>query len=260
MSRRKIELPQGLIKDYTNSNLTVIEILNKYNMRLSTLHQLLDANGIPKRPHINRINLPIEEIKEIYLAGYSLEEIGKIFYVSPNLIYKRLKEIGINCTYRINFRKKQIKELLKDKTLNIEDIADIVKIDPQTVRLYAKEMNITIPTVRKIILDTKIPRERFIKIYNKYDMYKDIANTLKISTTTVTNYAKLLNLPLKPSRRFVINESNQEKFIELYNNNENTLISIAIHFNTSVNVIKDAAKRLSLPRRRKPYIKGDNSI
>lgn len=198
----------------------------------------------------DRINLPIEDIKEMYLGGFTYKDIAKAFYVNNRTIVEELSKIGVNAQSRINYRKEQVKKLYQDKKLSVEDIANIIGVESFTVSKYARQMGIHKKTDYKIRLDTMIGRDKFIRVYNNCNTYTQVSQRFGISELTVRNYSELLNLKPKPSKRYIINEENKEEFIEMYNNKDNLLSNIALHFSTSVSVIRNSANRLGLPSRR----------
>lgn len=248
--------PKKIITDYVENRLTVKKICKKYKIADKTFYDILEKNNVPKRTKRGiypRIDLPIEEIKEMYLSDYSLREIAKIYFVSENLIYNRLKEIGITKKDKVHRLEEQIKELYQNETLSIEYISDTLGVSEATVINYIKKLGLekrkTAPKKRELLLDKVIGREKFAKIYNELDKYTEISDRLDISVFSIAKYAKILGLPPKPKVRYIINETNQDEFIELYNNPNNHIYSIALHYNTSDVVIRKAAKRLGLTLR-----------
>lgn len=258
MSKRIQTLAPFILKDYRERKLSLRELEKKYDICAKTVYNLLKKENLPtitKPKRIidllqNKIVLPIEDIKEMYLEGYSYEQIARAFYVSSETVRNALFKIGVDLQFRINYRKEQVKKLYQDKKLSIEDIANIIGVESNTISMYARQMGIHKKTDYKIRLDTMIGREKFIRVYNNCKTYRQISQRFGISELTVRNYSELLNLKLKPSKRYIINDDNKEEFIEMYNNKDNLLSNIALHFNTSVNVIRNSAKRFGLLSRR----------
>ena len=203
----------------------------------------------------NYINLPLGIIKEMYLNGCTIQEIANKYYVCHSTIAARLKEIGIKASQRLEnrteFIKNEVKKLYTNTNITVDEIAKKLRAHPTTVYKYAKEFKLHRPKANKeIYLGKRFDKDKFIELHSKYDEYERIASKLNISVASVRKYVIILGLPRKLRKKCIINESNQEEFIEMYNNRDNLLSNIALHFNTSVTVIRNSVKRLGLPPRR----------
>ena len=195
---------------------------------------------------LERLELPLNEIKEMFEEGYTLKEIAETFFVSITTIASRLKELGYIANERLveknNYVKEKVKELYNDETITISKIAKKLKVQDTTIYKYARKLGL--PKREKSLLE-KIGRDKFINVYLNNRTYDNVADKLNISYSAVRKYAMILELPLKKSRRYIINEDNMEKFINMYNNNLK-IIDIAKYFKTSDSVIRKTAKRLGL--------------
>lgn len=195
---------------------------------------------------LERLELPLNEIKEMFKEGYTLKEIAETYFISITTVASRLRELGLFASERLivekNNLKEKVKELYNDETITISKIAKKLKVQDVTIYKYARELGL--PKREKSLLE-KIGRDKFINAYLNNRTYENVADKLNISYSAVRKYAMILGLPLKNSRKYIINEDNMEKFINMYNNNLK-IIDIAKHFKTSDSVIRKTAKRLGL--------------
>lgn len=200
---------------------------------------------------LERLELPLNEIKEMFEEGYTLKEIAETFFVSITTIASRLKELGYIANERLveknNYVKEKVKELYNDETITISKIAKKLKVQDTTIYKYARKLGL--PKREKSLLE-KIGRDKFINVYLNNRTYDNVADKLNISYSAVRKYAMILELPLKKSRRYIINEDNMEKFINMYND-DLKIIDIAKYFNTSDTVVRKTAKRLGLPQKKR---------
>lgn len=194
----------------------------------------------------DRIELPLNEIKEMFEEGYTLKQIAETYFISITTVASRLRELGLFANERVvkksNCVKEKVKELYNDETITISKIAKNLKVQDTTIYKYARKLGL--PKREKSLLE-KIGRDKFINTYLNNRTYEKVADKLNISYSAVRKYAMILGLPLKHSRRYIINEDNMEKFIEMYND-DLKIIDIAKYFNTSDSVIRNSAKRLGL--------------
>ena len=195
---------------------------------------------------LERLELPLNEIKEMFEEGYTLKEIAETYFISITTVASRLRELGLFANERVmkksNCVKEKVKELYNDETITISKIAKKLKVQDTTIYKYARKLGL--PKREKSLLK-KIGRDKFINAYLNNRTYEKVADKLNISYSAVRKYAMILGLPLKNSRKYIINEDNMEKFINMYNNNLK-IIDIAKYFKTSDSVIRKAAKRLGL--------------
>lgn len=195
---------------------------------------------------LERLELPLNEIKEMFEEGYTLKEIAETYFISITTVASRLRELGLFANERVmkksNCVKEKVKELYNDETITISKIAKKLKVQDTTIYKYARKLGL--PKREKSLLK-KIGRDKFINAYLNNRTYEKVADKLNISYSAVRKYAMILELPLKKSRRYIINEDNMEKFINMYNNNLK-IIDIAKYFKTSDSVIRKTAKRLGL--------------
>lgn len=201
---------------------------------------------------LERLELPLNEIKEMFEEGYTLKQIAETFFVSITTIASRLKELGYIANERLveknNYVKEKVKELYNDETITISKIAKKLKVQDTTIYKYARKLGL--PKREKSLLE-KIGRDKFINVYLNNRTYENVADKLNISYSAVRKYAMILELPLKHSRRYIINEDNMEKFIEMYNDDDLKIIYIAKYFNTSDSVVRKTAIRLGLPQKKR---------
>lgn len=256
MSKRIQTLAPNILKDYREGKLSLRELEEKYGICYKTIYNLLEKENstIIDKSHKTRngnyINLPLDEIEEMYLEGYTVQEIAELYYVSHTTIAFRLKEIGLKASQRLEnrtkFIKNEIKKIYPDTSITVNEIAERLQTHPTTVYKYARKLELHRPKATKeIYLGRRVDKDKFIEVYNKYSKYEIVAYKLHISVASVRKYALMLGLPLKNSRKYIINEDNMEKFINMYND-DLKIIDIAKYFNTSDTVIRKTAKRLGL--------------
>lgn len=107
---KKINIPIEVLKKlYYEDNWTLEEIAEIYFVRETTIRNYLKAYGLPRRkPGQRKKNLPINEIKELYLKGNTSSELAKMFNVGGTTILNLLREQGVQIRNRHSAKNKEI--------------------------------------------------------------------------------------------------------------------------------------------------------
>ena len=100
-------------------------------------------------------NHPLEMIKDLYLKGKTMREIGDLFEVTPQAIGQRLKEVGVEARGRGGPNNN------KHKDLDINYIVDQYK-NGKTLSCIAKELKVTIWPIKQRLISVNLykPRKR----------------------------------------------------------------------------------------------------
>lgn len=149
----------------------------------------------------DRINLPLNKIKEMFENGYAAREIAELYYVSSGTIYNRFKQLGLSASKRsrdrIEYVKEKVKELYSDSNIEIKEIAELLNVQETVIYRHAREMKL--PRKRKVqYVKDIVGKEEFTKIYNEYETYREVAEHFNISISSVRTLAIRLNIPTKP--------------------------------------------------------------
>jgi DNA-binding transcriptional regulator LsrR (DeoR family) len=104
---KKVNIPiEDLKKLYYEDNWTLEEIAEIYFVTETTIRNYLKAYGLPRRkPGQQKKNLPIDEIKELYLKGNTSSELAEKFNVGGTTILKLLHEQGVQIRNRHSLAK-----------------------------------------------------------------------------------------------------------------------------------------------------------
>jgi DNA-binding CsgD family transcriptional regulator len=90
----------------------------------------------------NKINLPRQEIEELYLSGLTIDKLGAIYGVSPVTIYHRIKHLKAKKVVDLY----KVKQMIS-KGLKIKEIASEMKVCYSTIY---KKLNIELNQNRNL--------------------------------------------------------------------------------------------------------------
>ena len=149
----------------------------------------------------DRIDLPMNKIKEMFENGYSAKEIADLYYVSTVTIYNRFKQLGLSASKRsrdrIEYVKEKVKELYDNNDISIKEIAELLDVQETVIYRHAREMKLSRKRKVQYVKDI-IGKEEFTKVYNEYETYREVAEHFNISISSVRTLAIRLNIPTKP--------------------------------------------------------------
>lgn len=205
----KIEQTDKIINLYLNHLKTISVISKELNIDKGTISRVLKRNNIKIRKPYKLTNIDKENIKTLYLNGYTTKHIGDIYSLSHATIGVFLKSINIIRTSGdsqklIGVKKKKGRK----KPIDIEKIKNLYN-NGWTLKEISKIENYSITQLWFILKEEKIElrktktqrhKERIIKTLTGLD-YSEYIKKLpeyikyKKSVIIITNKQKITELP-----------------------------------------------------------------
>lgn len=114
---KRTKLPEEEVAQRFEEGETLSALSRYYNVAPGTIKSALDRRGINWRVErkANNKKLPVEELKNRYESGETLEELAAVFEVSATTVWRNLNDAGV--TFRTvarvgdNFSEKQLHEI-----------------------------------------------------------------------------------------------------------------------------------------------------
>ena len=163
----------------------------------------------------DRIDLPMDKIKEMFENGYSAKQIADLYYVSAGTIYNRFEQLGLSATKRsrdkIEYVKQKVRELYNNNDITIKELAEQLGVQETEIYRHAREMKIIRKRKVQYIKDA-IGKETFEKVYNECETYREVAEHFNISIASVRTLAIKFGIPTKPYKttRYLETKRNKE--------------------------------------------------
>lgn len=212
-----------IIKEMYLNNISIDDILLKFNIGKTTLYRLLDKQNIPRNKKYYN-NVDKKEMVKMYNDGIGCNTIGKTFGVSSGGVILSLKNMGVEIRSKkveLKISKddiKTIKYLYENNDMWIKDIADIYNVNTRVIRYHLKRMNIKIREDRT----AEDLKEEIKNMYNGGYKIREIAQCFKMASGTVSDCLKVMNVDLKKHKHFNKTTSKEEdkKICDMYLNSD----------------------------------------
>ena len=145
------ELEQKIVRLY-NKKPNIIKIADKLNLNFNVVSFFLRNAGVnlqKRNSGFNKINLPMEEIKRLYVEEkVSSVKIAILYDVSSCTIINRLKEIGVDTSKKSKKIKDLTKETLEklyfEEKKEYKEIAAMYDVSTSCILYHLKKFDIKI--------------------------------------------------------------------------------------------------------------------
>ncbi len=208
---QKVVLPMHEIYDMKKSGISIEKISRKYNVNNNTIRRRLKkycAENNLEFPK-NELDLPAEEIYIMRKGLISIKEIAKKYNVGSQTIYIILKEYckennldvsEIMYLERKNKLPKHEIYNMRKSLIPVKEIAKKYNVGSQTIYIilkeYCKENNLDVSEIMYLERKNKLPKHEIYNMRKSLIPVKEIAKKYNVSSQTIYNKLKEINLEL----------------------------------------------------------------
>ena len=203
--------------DYKDLNSREIFYIAKYNTFKNGYNLTIGGDG-------NRrllLDDKYEEIKELYLSGFSSNKIATLYQVDKASIVKILKQLGIKLrSNKLNINNKEFQELVKDYQTgySLKELAKRYDCSPTGLKGFLLKRGVDLK-IKYSILNDQQGQEKLIKYYTENEMNVDnIMKTFHCSYATFTKVLSLHGISQKGiGKHFKMSDTQCLEAISLFN-------------------------------------------
>lgn len=247
-----------ILKDYMNPNLTVKDIVVKYNICTTTLNTLVSNSGLPKRNHHRTHDRThdqefINKVKELYYANKTCKEIGIELGIPIGSTFRYVKKfISLGYIEKREVKQREVKHMtstrstysssklysiaeMYNKGVPILEIVEYTKLSQMTIYRNikkAKEIGL-IPLEKDRLVIRSNKRNAVIeivrKLYRENKSIKEISNITGLDIRRVYKYTEDFR---KDGDRY--KRANEEKRLLILNLYQKTKNGMAVSRATGI--------------------------
>lgn len=209
-----------------------------------------------------------EEIKSLYLSGFSLKNLCEKYNVCNVTMKAILLSLGLKIRKPLDFNAVELKDLIEEykKGVNIHTFSKKYKVSTYTMKEFLKKHGVDIKDRYDIFKDTSVHQE-IIKDFLDGISYKEMENKWHTDTRTVKKILSLhcinINAPrgLRQTRKgaFCLTDEQCLEAIKMYNN-DMQVKKIAKTFNIDVSTLYELFKRYNVKCSRYNHSKSVQSL
>lgn len=211
-----------------------------------------------------------EEIRTLYLSGFSCKKIADLFNVSRWTIEHILKSLNIKLRkHPLDFNAKETEDFIKDyKTgFSLTELAKRYNTDRETVRRFLVNHNVDLKE-HSLILKNEDLQQEMIDDFLTGISYKDLEKKYHSDSRTLQKILSRHNINLDIKRSILNKRKGQHllsdeeclKLIDMYRSKEFTVTHIAHKFNINESTVYSTLDRFGLRCRRYNLSKSVQSL
>lgn len=199
-----------------------------------------------------------EEIKDLYLCGFSSIKIGKMFNLSDKTVINLLKCLGVKVKTKKHSRFKlnayETNELIQayKEGINLTNLGKKYHVSKDTIKKYLQNNGVDIKDRYNLLKDTE-KHESLINDYLSGISYKDLETKYKSDTRTIKKILVEHCINLKAYRNirqtvkgaFCLTDEQCLEAIKLYNSNT-PVKEIAHKFKINITTLYELFKRYNV--------------
>lgn len=201
--------------DYDKLNEREIYYIAKYNTFKEGYNLTIGGDGNRRLQLDNKY----DEIKELYLSGFSSNKIATLYRVDKATIVKILKSLNVKLrNNKLNINKQEFNELVEDyhNGYSLVSLAKRYDCDTKSLREFLKRNNVDL-NIKYRILEDQQGQENLIREYSEGVRMSDLCLKYKCGYSTFRKILSINGIKYKGKHIFKLNDNECLQVIDCFN-------------------------------------------